>query len=170
MRRSQVGSAFGTSRSTPKKRRLIKYSQRPGPYHAAQGGVLNPHKYPNWVIGTSPNLIADDKLFSRQDLGDGESVSIGDLVLTVSAGTNQVLAAAATVATLTGTASSNAPNDTPFKVLWTIVSGLGTPVLASPGTLITGVSGLVPGVTTFKLTVTGHSGDTSSSMVTVTAS
>ena len=171
MKRSQTGSPFGTSRSTAKKRRLIKYAQRPGPYHAVQGGVLNPHKYPSYVIGTNPNLIASDLLYARQDTGDGDNINpSGNLILKVTMGVNQVLTAGITIATISGTAVSNASNDTPYIFLWTKVSGPGTPVIATPSASTTNITGLAVGVTVFKLSVQGKTGDTGSGTISITAS
>lgn len=71
MRRSQTGSPTGSARSNPKLRRLIRYSQRPG-FIPAQGGVLNPHKYPTYVIGEKAVLIPKTRIIlEHEDLEDG---------------------------------------------------------------------------------------------------
>lgn len=169
MKRYQVGSAFGTSRSTSIKRRLIKYSQRPGPYHAVQGGVLNPHRYPSYVIG-KPDLIPDDVLASRSDTMDGGGGRGVLKPLSVSAGSTQVLAPSATTALLSGTATSPNPGDQIISYQWSMVSGPNLPTSTSPKLASTTVNNLIPGVYTFELYAASKYGETGFGLVQVTAS
>lgn len=69
----------------------------------------------------------------------------------VNAGVDKVLSSTTTNTTLTGTASD--PEGQTLSTTWTCIGGPNTPNIASPTSLSTLVSLLIPGVYTFRLTV-----------------
>lgn len=171
MRRYQTGTPNGTSRSTPKLRRLIRFAQRPGPYHAVQGGIINPHRYPDYVIGTNPNAVPVETVLEHVDTADGTDAPVGiEVKLTVNPGTNKTLLGGATTTALSGSASGGMQGETIVSYSWAIVSGPNSPKLASPLNASTTVKGLVPGTYVFKLTAVGSSDNTGSATVSIIAS
>ena len=82
----------------------------------------------------------------------------GNLTPVVNAGNSQEVSNSTTSGTLTGTASD--PDGSISSQVWSQVSGPNTASITSPNSLTTGITGLVPGLYTFKLTVTDNGGAT----------
>lgn len=83
----------------------------------------------------------------------------------VSAGNPQVLVSTTTTAAITATASD--PDGAIVSTLWTVVSGPNTPTIVSASSLNTNITGLIPGLYTFRITATDNLGATSSATTTV---
>lgn len=85
---------------------------------------------------------------------------------TVSAGSNQTVVLPTSITTLTGTAIGN-NSATITSTTWTFLGGPNTPVISSPSSLNTGITGLIQGTYTFKLTAIDNNGNSNSSTVTI---
>lgn len=76
----------------------------------------------------------------------------------VNAGTDVTITLPTATTTLTGTASD--PDGTIASTIWSQVSGPNTAVIATPGALSTGISGLIAGTYTFALKATDNNAPT----------
>jgi ribosomal protein L14 len=133
---------------------------------------------PNQAITTLSNLVQGVYTF-RLTVTDNKGATASDEVaVTVNAiapsnqapiavaGNNITLNLPTNFTNLNGNASSD-PDGTIASYAWSWVNGPPTYNISSPGSAIAGLSGLVPGTYTFKLTVTDNNGATDEDNITV---